>query len=126
MWRGFLIVRASRCDVRAGNRQERVLHGWDRKPKPRKSFTRLTTVICLAKFALRSETHKPQVALPGFWQINTRSRLVQYEMSLKPDWVSVHARDQPNVAAWQCRVVEAGENPAPLTASHKPGIGSCR
>jgi hypothetical protein len=31
-----------------------------------------------------------------------------------------------SVAAWQCRVIQAGENPAPVAASHGPGIEPCR
>src|ERR1022692_2520818 len=31
-----------------------------------------------------------------------------------------------NVATWKCRVVQAGANPAPVVASHGPGIEPCR
>jgi hypothetical protein len=47
-------------------------------------------------------------------------------ISITERHVFVSVRSDLKVATWQCRVVQAGANPAPVTASHGPGIEPCR
>jgi hypothetical protein len=52
--------------------------------------------------------------------------------SWRPDRFTGHhrracpLRGDLKVATWKCRVVQAGADPAPVTASHGPGIEPCR